>query len=195
MNKLQLHIEPSFESHDFQIRIIIDEIDVFPELLGLDPSDFFKQELDKANNTIIVARCECGVIGCFDTTSTIEFPNTTTIKWKVSNSKEYVFLTKDYIQTIEETINDKTWETFERRTERLIGSQLIQYSYLNDYKLDWVSLREKNNQIKISYSKQNPKGYTEQEFIKIKWDGIDPEIAVQKVMKLRDESGKFEKIY
>ena len=193
MNKLQLNIEPGFESHDFQVRIVIDDIDLFPELLGLDPNDFFKQELYKENNEIIIARCGCGIIGCFDKTSKITFPDTTKIKWEIPNSIEYVFLRKEYVHTLEEAINDKSWETFERRTERLIGSELINYIYLNDYKLDWVSLRNSKNQIEISFTRRNPKEYTHQEIVKIEWDGINTENAIQKVRKLRDESENFKK--
>ena len=193
MNRLQLNIEPSFESHDFQVRIIIDEIDIFPKLLGLDPIYFFKQELYKENSTLIVARCECGIIGCFDTTCKLTLPESSIIKWEISNSQEYVFSSKEYLQTIKDTENDKSWETFERQTERLIGSELVNYKYKNEFTLDWVSLRNTNNQIKISYSKMNPNGYTDQEIIKVNWNGSDQEDAIMKIKKLRTESGQFKK--
>jgi len=192
MNKLILNIEPSFESYDFQVRVIIDDIDIFPELLGLDPVDFFKQDFDKANSQIIIARCECGVVGCFDTTSKIEIEDNFII-WNTSNSLKYWFNKNEYLNCISQTKNDKAWETLERKIERIIGSEFINYTYLNEYKLDWVSLRNKENEIKISYTRNNPKGYTDQEIIKINWDGTKEEEAILKARKLRDTSGKFQK--
>lgn len=192
MNKLNLNIEPSFESHDFQVRIIIDRNDIFPELLGLDPIDFFKQNFRKSNSEIIIARCECGVIGCCDTTAKIELDKTSII-WEISNSTTYRFNIAEYTACINETKKDKTWETVERKMERKIGSEFINYKYLNEYKLDWVSLRNTDNKIKISFSKPNPKGYTDQEIFKIEWNGINQEEAINNVIRLRDTSGKFEK--
>ena len=192
MNRLKLNIEPSFESHDFQVRIIIDSIDIFPELLGLDPVDFFKQDFQKSNSEIIIARCECGIIGCFDTTTKIE-TDETSILWSISNSVKYRFNIAEYNNCINETRNDKTWETDERKMERKIGSEFISYEYLNGYKLDWVSLRNNENEIKISYSKYNPKGYTDQEIIKIDWNGLNQDEAINNARKLRDTSGEFQK--
>jgi len=192
MNRLNLNIEPSFESNDFQVRIIIDNDDIFPELLGLDPVDFFKQDFQKPNSEVIIARCECGVIGCFDTTAKIEIDETS-IFWKISNSTKYRFNIAEYNTCINDTKNDESWETVERIMERKIGSEFINYKYLNEYKLDWVSLRNNDNKIKISYSKPNPKGYTDQEIFKIDWNGINQDEAINNARKLRDTSGKFQK--
>lgn len=192
MNKLRLNIEPSFESYDFQVRVIIDDIDIYPELLGLDPIDFFKQNFDKPNSEIIIARCECGVIGCFDTTSKIETENNIII-WNTSNSLKYKFNRNDYLNCINQSKNDKTWETSERKIERIIGSEFIDYTYLNEYKLDWVSLRNSENVIKISFVRKNPKGYSDQEIIKVNWNGEKEQEAIQYAKKLRDTSGKFQK--
>ena len=192
MNKLELNIEPSFESYDFQVRIIIDCNDVYPELLGLDPIDFFKQDFYKPKSEIIIARCECGIIGCFDTTTKIEIADNM-IFWSTSNSEKFKFNATEYANCIDQAKNDKTWENIERKMERIIGSEFINYTYLNEYKLDWVSVRNSENQIKISYTRDNPLGYTDQEIFKIDWNGVNQEEAIQKAKNIRDTSGKFQK--
>ena len=192
MNKLKLHIEPSFESHDFQVKIVIDEVVLFPDLLGLDPADFFKQDFLKTNSEIIIARCECGIIGCFDTTSKIENIKNSII-WNISNSTEYRFNIVEYQKCIEQAKNDKKWETKERIIERIIGSEFINYKYLDKYDLDWVSLRGDSEEIKISFTFDNPKGYTDQEIVKINWNGLKEEDAINAVKNIRDTTGKFKR--
>lgn len=166
MNKISFNILPSPESHDHEIRILIDNEDFLgSDYLGLDPPAFFSQENFDKNGELMIGRCTCGCEGCSDYPITV-IASEDTISWTNNNGLNLVFDKQDYNRSIETAKNDYSWEDIKRKVERLTTNILKHSRTKDNYNFNWASARIKDNQITLSYSKNG-----DQKLFDIVWDG------------------------
>jgi hypothetical protein len=173
MNTLSFKILPTDESHDHEVRILIDDSDILgKDYLGIDPPEFFGQQNLVTNGQILIGRCSCGVVGCDDYPV---FVNNIAdkITWTNNSGLNLEFDRSAYEKTISNARTDQRWESKERRVERLTSDILKNTKTGNDYKFDWTSARVKENVITVSYSKSG-----QQNLFEFKWDGQTDQSAV-----------------
>ncbi|MBN9483874.1 MAG: hypothetical protein BGO70_09725 [Bacteroidetes bacterium 43-93] len=181
MNKLSFKILPSEETNDHEARILIDGQDYLgKDYLGVDPVSFFAQTLEK-NGEILVGRCTCGVEGCCDLSLTVSDINNT-ILWTNNDGLNLSFDKSEYVASIHQARNDHSWEDLKRKVERLVTNILRDSQTKDNYKFDWASARIKDNQITLSYIKND-----DQKLFYISWDGITEDNVVIKAQKFHEE--------
>ncbi|MFN8323692.1 MAG: hypothetical protein U0T74_13605 [Chitinophagales bacterium] len=173
MNTLSFKILPTDESHDHEVRILIDESDILgKDHLGIDPPEFFGQQNLDTKGQILIGRCSCGVVGCDDYTVYVN-PQENKISWTNNNGLNLEFDKSAYEKTISNAKIDHSWENKERRVERLTSEILKNTQTSGDYKFDWTSARIKENIITVSYSKDG-----QQELFEFRWDGETDQSAL-----------------
>jgi hypothetical protein len=174
MNTLSFKILTTDESHDHEVRILIDDNDVLgKEHLGIDPPDFFGQHNLITTGEILIGRCSCGVVGCDDY---LVFVNSIDdkITWTNKNGLNLEFDKSAYEKTISNAKTDHEWESKETRVERLTSEILKNTKTSSEYKFDWTSARIKENVITVSYSKDG-----QQTLFEFNWDGQTDESAMK----------------
>jgi hypothetical protein len=173
MNTLSFNILPTDESHDDEIRILIDGSDILgKDHLGIDPPEFFGQHNLLTTGQILIGRCTCGVVGCDDFPVNVNLLDDK-ITWTNNNGLNLEFDKSVYEKTISSAKTDYNWESKERRVERLTSAVLKNTNTSNGYKFDWTSARIKENIITVSYSKDG-----QQKILEFNWDGQTDESAV-----------------
>jgi hypothetical protein len=166
MNTLSFKILPTDESHDHEVKILIDDSDILgKDHLGIDPPEFFGQHNLVTSGQILIGRCSCGVVGCDDYSVNVNIFGDK-ITWTNNNGLNLEFDKSTYEKTISSAKTDHSWESKERRVERLTFDILKNTKTTNDYKFDWTSARIKENVITISYSKD-----VQQKLFEFDWDG------------------------
>lgn len=173
MNALSFKILPTDESHDHEIRILIDDSDILGnDYLGIDPPEFFGQHSLITTGQLLIGRCSCGVVGCDDYPVNVNiFDNK--ITWTNNNGLNLEFDKSVYLKAISNAKADHSWENKERRVERLTSDMLKNTKTMNNYKFDWTSARIKENVITVSYSKDG-----QQNLFEFNWDGRTDQSAV-----------------
>ncbi len=173
MNTLSFKILPTDESHDHEVRILIDNSDLLgQDHLGIDPPEFFGQLSLETSGQILIGRCSCGVVGCDDYPVTVNIFDDK-ISWTNNNGLNLEFDKSAYLKTISIAKTDYSWENKERRIERLTSDILKKTKTINDYKFDWTSARIKENVITVSYSKDG-----QQKLFEFNWDGQTAQSAL-----------------
>lgn len=173
MNKLSFKILPTDESQDHEVRILIDNSDFLGKKhLGIDPPEFFGQHSLLTEGQILVGRCSCGIIGCDDYAVYVSVFDDK-ITWTNDRGLNLEFDKSIYIETISGARFDYSWESKERRAERLTSAVLKNTRTSDDYKFDWTSARIKKNTITVSYSKE-----MQQKIFEFYWDGQTSQNAV-----------------
>jgi hypothetical protein len=173
MNSLSFKILPTDESHDHEVRILIDDSDILgKDYLGIDPPEFFAQHNLLASGQILIGRCSCGVVGCADYPVNVNIL-AHKITWTNKNGLNLEFEKSAYDRILSSAKTDHSWESKERRVERLTSDILKNTKTTNDYKFDWTSARIKENVITVSYSKDG-----QQKLFEFYWDGQADQSAV-----------------
>jgi len=173
MNKLSFKILPSPETNDHEVRILIDNEDILgSDYLGIDPSIFFNQDnLDK-NGELMIGRCCCGVDECCD------YPIIVTITENVTWTDKYglnlSFDKEEYLNLINRSRTDYSWEDIKRRVERLTSDVLKHSKTKNNYQFKWASARINDKQITLCYSNND-----DQLLFNLFWDGHSEKNVIQ----------------
>ncbi|MBL7786194.1 MAG: hypothetical protein JNM36_09840 [Chitinophagales bacterium] len=174
MNTLSFDILPINEYHDYEVRILIDNSDILGnDYLGIDPPEFFEQHNLLTAGRILIGRCSCGVVGCDDYPVYVNVFNDKVI-WTNDDGLNLAFDKSAYEKTILHAKIDHTWESKERRIERLTSDVLKNTKTIDDYKFDWTSARIKENIIMVSYSKDG-----QQKLFEFNWDGQTEQSALK----------------
>lgn len=173
MNTLSFKILPTDESHDHEVRVLIDNSDILgQDHLGIDPPEFFGQQNLITDGQILIGRCSCGVVGCDDYSVSVNIFGDK-ITWTDSSGLNLEFDKSAYVNNISNAQSDHSWENKERRVERLTLDILKNTKTISDYKFDWTSARIKENVITVSYSKDG-----QQKLFEYNWDGQTDQSAV-----------------
>ena len=173
MNTLSFEILSTEESHDHEVRILIDNDDILgKDYLGIDPPEFFDQHNLVTKGQILIGRCSCGVVGCDDYPVEVEIIDNKVI-WTNKNGLNLEFDKSTYEETILNAKNDHNWESKERRIERLTSEVLKNTLTSDNYMFDWTSARIKENVITVSYSKDG-----QQKLFEFNWDGQTEQSAL-----------------
>ena len=173
MHTLSFNILPSDEDHDYEVRILIDDCDILgKDYIGIDPPDLFRQQNLIGTGEILIGRCTCGVIGCSDYPVYVNILEDK-ITWTNDNGLNLEFDKSAYEKVIANAKTDFSWESKERRVERLTAEVLKNTRTSNGFKFDWVSARIKENVITVSYSKDG-----QQKLFEFNWDGQTDQSAV-----------------
>jgi hypothetical protein len=174
-NRLRLRIQPSPETGDHQARIEIDGADwLDPDMLGLDPPDLLR-ELSRPNaSTLLVGRCNCGVIGCGDVPVRLH-RDATTVEWRtMADQGMLAFDASDYDAEVARFASDHAWEDLGRTVERLVGDLLAGLKTRNGSDFQWASTRIEPGRVHVSFT--NTLG--QQNLYDFGWDGATVESAV-----------------
>ena len=173
MNTLSFNILSTDEAHDHEVRILIDNSDILGiDHLGIDPPEFFGQPDLISTGKILIGRCSCGVVGCDDYAVYVNnFMDK--ITWTNANGLNLEFDKSVYEKTISNAKIDHSWESKERRVERLTSGVLNNTKTNDEYKFNWTSARIKENVITVSYSKDG-----QQKLFEFNWDGQTDQSAV-----------------
>ncbi len=173
MNTLSFKILATNESHDHEVRILIDDSDIIgKDHLGIDPPEFYGQQNLLTTGQILIGRCSCGVVGCDDYSVDVNVLDNN-VRWINSNGLNLEFDKSVYVKTISIAKADHSWESKERRVERLTYEILKNTKTSNDYKFDWTSARIRESFITVSYSKDG-----QQQLFEFMWDGQTDQSAV-----------------
>jgi len=185
MDEIEFRIEPSPDSNDHQVRILINGHDIIPErMIGLDPWDdgdiscsLLDQEALSTSGELTYARCSCGVVGC-GSDSVEVLRDGETVKWnsKGTSKKTFVFEARQYDQAVADLRNNFKWEPMERTAERLVGE--LDFSNLTNFGLffEWASGRMNQDKFGICFRLGEPQKY--QIVAYVPWNQRTPEGAV-----------------
>lgn len=191
--EIAFRVEPSPDSNDHQVRIIIDGVDMLwkhaPDMLGVDPEDILKLDLlasRKDSHEEIIARCACGVIGCGNATVQISQEADAVIwdKWGGDlyhrNPGTLTFRKNQYDEAVRTVLNDHSWEPPDRTAARLLRSE-VNHEFLANYGLEyeWSSGRVKESSFTISLLSR-----TGQVLLNLSWQGESPEEIAKKAAEL-----------
>ncbi|WP_060337788.1 hypothetical protein [Burkholderia ubonensis] len=181
---LVFRVLASPETNDHEVRIVIDGEDIIDRLshaIGLDPIDFFEQHALLQGGRAVIARCDCGVIGCGDRTAKVAIGGTF-VEWDVNVIGIRRFPSDAYRRWIVGAANERGWEDANRRAERLV-SEVLAGMRLDDGKVfQWASARIAPGQISLSFW-----GDGEQSLLSINWDEVHTDTAVAAAMLFRHE--------
>lgn len=171
---------PCFQSNDHQVRILIDGDDwLDASTLGLDPPEFFSQLALRSTGELIVGRCDCGVLGCGDTTVDVS-RELGCVKWTNASGLDLSFDENEYDRAISVASTDFSWEDCKRESERLAGQTLSGFE-LDGYRFQWASTRIKPNTLTLSFLKRD-----QQKLVDLRWDGVSSQNAVEISQQFRD---------
>ena len=180
IHTIAFRILPCFQSNDHQVRILIDGddwLDASP--LGLDPPEFFSQPALRSSGELIVGRCDCGVLGCGDTTVDVS-RELGLVKWTNANGLDLAFSEIEFDLAISFASNDFTWEDCNRESERLAG-QILSGLEFDGYRFQWASTRIKKNTLTLSFTRRD-----QQQLIDLPWDGASSKNAVEVSQRFRN---------
>ncbi len=177
---LSLKTLPSPETNDHQVRFIVDGED-WPgaSSLGLDPREFFRQSALKTNGSLTVGRCDCGVIGCCDTTVDV-IRTDVSVAWTDPTGLNLTFDRDAYDAEIDRAMTDTEWEDVNRTVERLAGEILVAHD-LNGFHFQWASARIKSGILTLSYVMRD-----QQKLIELPWHGNSIATALEIVRQFRE---------
>lgn len=180
--ELGFGIEPSPDTNDDQVRIVVDGRDLlatigFPRL-GIDPPVFFAQVALREGGDLLIGRCDgCGYIGCDDLYVSVEVDDHAVV-WRDRRGVSYRFDRERYLQAVAEAASSTDWESVSRRAERLVSQ--IDYAVIEQtgYRFEWASARIGYGRIVLSFDCEGA-----QRRFDVGWDGCDPEDAARNVRR------------
>jgi hypothetical protein len=178
MKKLSFTFQACKESHDHEVRIQLDGVDILTTIdktsLGLDPVEFFAQDTLHKDGELLIGRCSCGCVGCGDTSVRTHHDDEKVV-WKSEYRwlSEIVFSKRDYLSAIEAGKSETSWETLERTTERLVGQLDFSGFSKKGMIFQWASARIDPEKIALSFLKSG-----KQELLYFHWNHADSKSAV-----------------
>jgi len=201
LNTIAFRVFPSPDTNDHEVKIFVDGesfIDKhWPDMMGMDPGDLLSyRELvprDQAHASAVV-RCGCGIVGCGSASVRIsaQGDRVTWDSWQGDTGElpapTLVFARGQYMQAVEEAVEDHSWETPDRTASRLLVS-LIDQEVLAPENLtfQWASGRIRDKALTISLA--GPPSH-HQILVHVSWNGEPPSVIARKAADLlkRDPS-------
>lgn len=181
MNKIGFKTSFSKLTNDFEVRVLVDGRDIISEYkdeaMGLDPEILFRQDELKIGGEAMVARCNCGYMGCSDWTTEILIGSELT-SWS-GFFGDFCFSNSDYIKAVDIASTDFSWEDRFRRAERLVEGVLHDMELVSGEKFDWVNARSTTKQIELCFWD----GEHSNKLFHIGWDGLDAATALASAEK------------
>jgi hypothetical protein len=128
--QLRITIEPSPATGDHEVWFFGDDenlVKVFgDQSIGLDPMDVLVSPCpliaEFASRKVLIARCDCGVIGCGDVHVNL-VSTADVVTWSADHTPSIrrSFPAQSYHAEIARALNDHSWETPERTASRLLA--------------------------------------------------------------------------
>lgn len=189
--KLRLAVRPVPDKGDgfydgyYEVLIFVDEVDFLPRtswnMIGLDPDDIlFNGALLPTSepHEAIVARCDCGVLGCSDLSTTVS-ANDGLIFWNQRWIGDGLcFEREQYMQEVARATEDYSWELPDRTVLRLL-SPLVDQVTLAERGLQYHWCYNHQPEVLTVYLASIPDTHTF--MLHIPWQGQRPEQMTQTV--------------
>lgn len=159
LTELRIVVRPSEETNDHEVCLLGDGEDLIRRfdsgLIGLDPDDILVHPSPlialSEPHVATVARCDCGVIGCGSLEVSI-CREGDVVSWRSVYSSVVVQFRADlYEREVERAVNDRSWETPDRTTARLI-SDFVDRRALAErgLRFEWASGRLREGAMSLS---------------------------------------------
>jgi hypothetical protein len=159
LTHLRIVVRPSEETNDHEVCLLGDGEDLIDRfesgLIGLDPDDILIPPSPLIATSVphlaTVARCDCGVIGCGSLEVTISREGEAVV-WRSTHSPMLVQFDADlYDRELERAVNDRSWETADRKTARLIRESVDRCAPSErDLRFEWASGRLREGAMSLS---------------------------------------------
>ncbi|CAG0929682.1 hypothetical protein PLCT1_01108 [Planctomycetaceae bacterium] len=158
----QIVVLPSPDTNDHEVRFIADGVDLIESFcegsLGLDPDDVLLPNAlaaSSAPHVALIARCDCGVIGCGDIEAEITLVGEV-VTWVLGPEQSGTspilrFAAASYIRELERATADTSWETPDRTAARLLRASVNQEMLAaHDLRFLWASGRVRDHTFTVS---------------------------------------------
>lgn len=182
---LAFSFSASPETNDDQVRMLVDGNDLIESWvfggLGIDPPQFFAQQALQKGGSLLIGRCQCGVVGCDDMRVRVEVSEERVL-WCLPQGRSYVFGRERYLDAIATAAGSTDWETPQRQAERLVSMQDFTLMQEIGYRFQWASARMGAGKLVLSFDFMGT-----QRLFKIGWNPSDPEDAARQVRRWIDE--------
>ena len=177
----------------FQVLVFVDDVEMTAAGagLGMDPYDVFVPDNRLVATTephrVPIARCECGVYGCGSTDVTIvRAEESVHWDWELEKpmARGVTFPAGAYDAAVEDLVRDRSWETPERRSGRLVLERADHDALAsNGLELQWVG-KDHRDARRFQASLGRATDY--QVFVSVPWDDQSPdEVAEAMVAELK----------
>lgn len=151
LESLVLSVRPSPETRDFEVVVTVSGEPIHgKDMIGLDPDDLLGSDCrllpGDTPHSAFVARCSCGILGCGSMAVTVAREGSSVV-WTRSDDGDtrmarphLRFGLDSYLAEVHRAIRDRSWETPERTTARMV-SDAIDRDALADRGLEfqWAS--------------------------------------------------------
>ena len=179
----QLVVLPSPDTNDHEVRFIVDGIDLIDSFcegsIGLDPDDVLLPgalTASSAPHVAVIARCDCGVIGCGDIEAEIKLVGEV-VTWALGQEQSGTgpilrFAAASYMRELGRATADTSWETPERTAARLLRASVNQEILAgHELRFLWASGRVRDYTFTVSLE-LSPGPF--QVLLHIPWRGQSP---------------------
>ncbi len=132
LERLSISVRPSPETNDHQVVLRSEEGDLIERfgdrMIGLDPDDIMVEPCPllpgDAPRSVLIGRCDCGVIGCGSVEVTIAVEEGV-VSWATAVRTVGVrFDVTQYTAEVQRALADFSWETPDRTAARLIAKSV-----------------------------------------------------------------------
>jgi hypothetical protein len=198
--QFRIDIRPSPETNDHEVRFFGDGEDIIArfwnDMMGLDPDDILVTpcplNASVKPHQAIVARCNCGVLGCGSVEVNIE-RTAEDIEWswgKPDSPQTLRFVASGYDEEVRRALADSSWETPDRTAARLLADQVDRQALASHgLTFTWASGRVRQSAFSVSL-KLEPGPY--QILVHRPWSDEPPEeIARQCAAMLREQPSSW----
>ncbi len=197
MSQLSFKFNAGEDSSYHEVRIFIDENDLLADsdMIGIDPVEFFEQKALLDSGKLYIGRCNCGVIGCGSWDLTVSRTENT-VEWSLENPEDtkYVFDLAEYERLIQESAENKAWETVDRTAERFVRQMDFSQAKALGLTFAGVSADILNKEvIQVWFTQKAEPPKTPNVFYEVPWNWEKSEDAVTAVQQMLDRweaSGK-----
>lgn len=125
MSQLSFQVNAGENSNHHEARVLVDGVDILksidPQMIGLDPVEFFLQKSLLDSGTLYIGRCSCGVLSCGWIDVNVN-RTASSVEWSADylGATNYEFDLHEYDRVIERASSDTAWETVDRTAIRLV---------------------------------------------------------------------------
>lgn len=178
---ISFEFSPSPETGDDQVLILVDGCHFISTAnnsrIGIDPTGFFNQRSLLEGGDLLIARCDCGIVGCDDLRIQVVVTGDSVL-WQGRHGSSQAFDREQYVQAIAKAASSTEWESMQRRAERLVS--MIDFSPLEEagYRFEWASARIGYGKVVLSFDYSGA-----QRIFEIGCDHNNPEDAMRNVRR------------
>ena len=188
LETLRISVQPSPSSNDHEVMLWVENDNLLSrfdgDAMGLDPDDILVTPCpllpSDRPRTVLIGRCDCGVIGCGDAEVTIARDGDV-VSWTTDVRTIGVrFDAAQYIGEIERALADRSWETPERTAAWLIAAS-IDRAHLARAGLTftWASGRARSHVMTVALTAS---GY--QILVRVPWRDEPPHVIAEMCSQL-----------